>query len=171
MLKGTFRRLFLFSNNLSFSNERSSEEDLPCTAPDECLLGRHLLLAIYPSTGTLKMLEIDKVAVVCALPEFPPGFATPVDTTGEEKKQNNPQNNTAPYTTLIGQMPIRSSSSAMAKSLSLTVNLLQLLSPIWLQTSECGRKNASFLPVEKFVFLSVQGFFFFFLLPFSPHAF
>lgn len=49
-------------------------EDLPCKAPDESLPGRHLLLAIYPSTGTLKMFEKDKVAVVCAHSALPSWF-------------------------------------------------------------------------------------------------
>lgn len=42
------------------------KEDLPRKAPDESLLGKHLLLVIYPPTGTLKMFEKDRVAVVCA---------------------------------------------------------------------------------------------------------
>lgn len=81
-------------------------------------------------------------------------------------KKKPTQNTTAPYTTLIGQMPVQSSLSVTAKSLSLTVNLLQLLSPIWhmLQTSEaeCGRSEMSRTPrsCRWRSFLSVQGFFF-----------
>lgn len=42
------------------------EEDLPRIDLHACLPGKHLLLAIYPSTGTLKMFNKDRVAVVHA---------------------------------------------------------------------------------------------------------
>lgn len=155
----------LFSNVLSFSNKTNDfvkwmrhEEDLPCTAPDECLLGRHLLLAIYPSTGTLKMFEIDKVAVVCAHTAFPLGFDTPVDTTGKKNKKNN----TGHFTTLIGHMPTQSSLSVLAQiplvnSELVTVIISSLAHAADVRGRERKKGNvqdASFLPLEKFLICS-----------------
>lgn len=71
---------FLPSNSFSFSNQTrrilkwvNRGADLPLAAPDERLLGRHLLSAIYPSAETLEMFEIDKVAIVSAFSAFPLG--------------------------------------------------------------------------------------------------
>lgn len=71
------------------------EDDLPHKAPDVSLLGRHLLSAIYPSTGTLKTFEKDSVAVVCAhSATYPPSLVwshgdTPVDTTDASGEKKN----------------------------------------------------------------------------------
>lgn len=62
--------------SLSSVSVLKMREDLPCSAADESLLEKHLLLVIYPSTGTLKMFEKDRVAVVCACSALilPPWF-------------------------------------------------------------------------------------------------
>lgn len=95
------------------------EEDLPCTTPDESLLGRHLLLAIYPSSGTLKMFEKDKVAVVCAHSAliFPLGFKPWRHTCGHHRWSLKEILKKL-YTTVIhiARMPTQSSLSIMSKS-------------------------------------------------------
>jgi len=54
----------------SYYEMNRAGEDLPRKGPDESLLGMLVLLAIYPSTGTLKMFSRDRVAVVCAHSAF-----------------------------------------------------------------------------------------------------
>lgn len=141
------------------------EEDLPRIDLHACLPGKHLLLAIYPSTGTLKMFNKDRVAVVHAhsallLPLWFQAMATHLGRCLQTLKNKQTNKQILQYS---GIQRLVSSAKILCLVLlqifQLRVNLLQLLSPIWHKLGE-GKYSGRPVPDGGKVSYLFRGFFF-----------